>query len=279
MNNNNTLSSIIAAITGSSANPNMSYPQTLYFGDEEPVITSAPTTVAAVQPAARTVPTSGVSNPKNTQVQEVTVKEGTESFWRRDWKDFSAKEIAAYAKGTADLMAATSAFTNGFIKRKQYHMQANTKIFEAEQNERASALMLRNIRDISRQGQMDANVYKEEGRKTRAAQKSAMAESGFAVGKGDYAATLDTTDTRTNYNVQMLNLKTSLQIAETKRKAGYVAAQAIVNRADADILKKQAEMEKEQGIVNSLGLLLSAAANFVTGYSEWNTTTVTVKGE
>jgi hypothetical protein len=184
----------------------------------------------------------------------------------------SAKAVADFTNATVYGMKAISAVSAGYINAKQYEMQANNKEFAAWQNDRAAKLLAKSTRDITRAAEADANVYRLQGVKTKAAQKVGQAASGFAVGKGTYRVMLNTTDVRTNYNAAAIMAKSMMQNAEIKRQIGTQKATAIINRADAKALKKRAEIERMQGWMNSISYALQAGASAYAGFSEMSDT-------
>lgn len=184
----------------------------------------------------------------------------------------SAKAVMDFANATVYGMKAISAVSSGYVNSKQYEMQANNKEFAAWQNDRAAKLLAKSTRDITRAAEADANVYRLQGVKTKAAQKVGQAASGFAVGKGTYRVMLNTTDVRTNYNAAAIMAKSMMQNAEIKRQIGTQKATAIINRADAKALGKRAEIERMQGWMNSISYALQAGASAYAGFSEMSDT-------
>lgn len=178
---------------------------------------------------------------------------------------YSADMVKNFASGTINLMQGINSVYNGYISEGQYDMKAANKEFQAEQNERAARLLRQNMRDINRAAQADANVYRLEGVKTKSAQRVGQAASGFAVGKGTYKVMLDTTDARTNYNASMIMLKAGLQNAEVLRQAGTLEAQAILDRFDAEALRKQGDFEKSQGWMTGVMKAIEAGVDFYVG--------------
>ena len=181
----------------------------------------------------------------------------------------TAKSVADFTNATVYGMKAISAVSSGYINAKQYNMQANNKEFAAWQNDRAAKLLEKNTRDVTRAAEADANVYRLQGVKTKAAQRVGQAASGFAVGKGTYRVMLDTTDVRTNYNAAAIMARSMMQNAEIKRQIGTQKATAIINRADAKALKKRAEIERTQGWMNGIAYALQAGASAYAGFSDY----------
>lgn len=181
----------------------------------------------------------------------------------------SAKAVKDFTSATVYGMQAISSVSKGYINAKQYDMQANNKEFAAWQNERTAKLLAKSTRDITRAAEADANVYRLQGVKTKAAQRVGQAASGFEVGKGTYRVMLDTTDVRTNYNAAAIMAKSMMQNAEIKRQIGTQKATAIINKADAHALRKRAEVERTQGWMNSIGYALQAGASAYTGFSDY----------
>lgn len=181
-------------------------------------------------------------------------------------KDVLTKEqIQSYMKGTEYAYRAVSSFVNGYTANVSYKMKANNKEWEAKQNERSARLLLANQREINRAAQMDANVYRVQGAQTKSNQKVAMAQAGFAVGKGIYRNTLDTTDARVNYNTSAIMLKAELENAELTRRAGLYEAEAIINKADASIARKQGRAAFWQGVGDAVQYGLASGTYFYLG--------------
>lgn len=181
----------------------------------------------------------------------------------------SAKAVKDFTNATVYGMQAISSVSKGYVNAKQYDMQANNKEFAAWQNERTAKLLAKSTRDITRAAEADANVYRLQGVKTKAAQRVGQAASGFEVGKGTYRVMLDTTDVRTNYNAAAIMAKSMIQNAEIKRQIGTQKATAIINKADARALRKRAEIEKMQGWMNGIGSALQAGASAYAGFSDY----------
>lgn len=181
----------------------------------------------------------------------------------------SAKAVRDFANATVYGMKSISAVSTGYINAKQYEMQANNKEFAAWQNDRAAKLLAKSTRDVTRAAEADANVYRLQGVKTKAAQKVGQAASGFAVGKGTYRVMLNTTDVRTNYNAAAIMAKSMMQNAEIRRQIGTQKATATINRADAKAFEKRAEIERMQGWMNSIGYALQAGASAYAGFSDY----------
>ena len=120
---------------------------------------------------------------------------------------------------------------------------------------------------------MDANVYRLKSAQTKSAQRTAMASSGFAVGKGVYKNTLETTDARTNYNIAAAILKAELQNAELIRQAGEYRAQAEIARGNAEIAKRMGKAESISGIINATAYAAASAANLYVGLEGSNGST------
>lgn len=180
--------------------------------------------------------------------------------------DYSAKQIERFTAGTMYAMKAVSALTNGYCSMIQHNMKAANLDFAAKQSERNAALLMKNQRDITRAAQMDANVYKMQAKGIKSSQRIAMAESGFAVGKGVNKVVFDKTDAMTNYNVAAQILKAELQNAEATRQSGTYKAQAIIQRADAEAERVQGKIAKRQGITDAIMNTISAGANIYIGH-------------
>lgn len=175
------------------------------------------------------------------------------------------EQIQAYTKSAMYGIKAITALGNGFTSNISYRMQAHNKEWQARQNIRSRDLLLLNQREINRAAQMDANVYRMQGAVTKSNQKVAMAQTGFAVGKGIYRNTLDTTDIRTNYNTSAIILKAELQNAELTRKAGLYEAESIINKADAKIARYQGKAAMWEGVTGAVSYLAAAGASFYVG--------------
>lgn len=187
------------------------------------------------------------------------------------------EQIQNYMKGVMYANKAVVALANGFTAKSSYAMQARNKDWQAKQNERSARLLMANQREINRAAQADANVYRMQGAATKSNQKVAMAQTGFAVGKGIYRNTLDTTDARVNYNTSAIMLKAELQNAELTRRAGLYESEAIINRADRDILGIQGRAALWGGVFDSLAYASTSGAYFYLGKypAVEKTTTVT----
>ena len=180
----------------------------------------------------------------------------------------TAKAVEHYADACAYLMKAGAAVGNGYIAKMSAETKAMTYEFKAKQNRRAAALLLANQTEITRAAQMDSNQYRITGVATKAKQVSGMAASGFAVGKGVYRNTLNTTEARINYDVANLMLKADLQNAELTRGAGQQLAEAIINDANKEIAKKEGKVAVWNGWINGISNFISGAASFTCGLVE-----------
>lgn len=180
----------------------------------------------------------------------------------------TAKAIVHYADAAAYALKGGAAIANGYIGKMSAQQKAEAYKFKAEQNRRAADLLLKNQVDITRAAQMDSNQYRIAGAETKAKQVTGMAASGFAVGKGVYKNTLNTTEARVNYNVANLMLRADLQNAELTRKAGQQTAEAIINEANAKIAKKEGKFAVTMGWVNGISNFISAGASFYCGRIE-----------
>ena len=175
-------------------------------------------------------------------------------------------QIEHYMKGMGDYIKAGESIANGYLAYGSAKMKASSLRFEARQNERNVQLLYKNMREISRAADADANVHRVRGAERKSEQRVAMAASGFAVGKGVYKNTLYTTDARTEYNVAMLKLKAGLQNAEILRQIGVEEAQAEIKRGEASIEKRYGEAKLAQGWANGISEMFSGTANFYMGY-------------
>ena len=178
----------------------------------------------------------------------------------------TAYQVEHYMKGAANVIQAGTDIANGYLAYSSAYMKGKSLEFEAGQHERNAQLLYKNMREINRAADADANVYRVQGAATKSAQKVAMAASGFAVGKGVYKTTLQTTDARTQYNVALLKLKAGLQNAEILRQVGVEEAQAIINKAEASISRKYGRAQLAQGWASGISELMSGGANFYMGY-------------
>lgn len=224
----------------------------------------APTDVTATAPQSVN-PTPYIKTTRAGVNLTSTEQEGGVSGGTSDSNLLTKDQINNYMKGTSYMLKSISSFTNGFTANISYEMQRNNKQWQAKQNERSARLLLANQREINRAAQMDANVYRIQGASTKSNQKVAMAQTGFAVGKGIYRNTLDTTDARVNYNTSAIILKAELQNAELVRRAGLYEAEAIINKADASIARKQGKAAMWQGVTDGIAYGLTSSAYFYYG--------------
>lgn len=188
----------------------------------------------------------------------------TDSWWDNP-NASTAFQVQHYLNGAAQGMKAIASIGNGYVAQGQYNMKANSLDYLARQNERNAQNMIKNIREINRAAQNDINVISEMNVKRKSEQRVAQGASGFAVGKGSYKVLSENTDWKTNYNASMIALKAGLQGAEVLRAAGGLEAQAIINRADADIARKNAKIAKTNGWISGLAGLANAGASFYIG--------------
>lgn len=227
-----------------------------------------PTATEQVQQVAEAKPIRNAGRPSTGMGKAKSVETDTHGGDASIEHSLSAKAVADFTNATVYGMKAISAVSSGYVNAKQYEMQANNKEFAAWQNDRAAKLLAKSTRDITRAAEADANVYRLQGVKNKAAQRVGQAASGFAVGKGTYRVMLNTTDVRTNYNAAAIMAKSMMQNAEIKRQIGTQKATAIINRADAKALKKRAEIERIQGWMNGISYALQAGASAYAGYEE-----------
>ena len=176
-----------------------------------------------------------------------------------------SERLQLFSSGANDAVKAITVLSNGFLANSSERMKASNYEFQARQSERSAALLLQNQREITRAAQMDANKYRIENAKIKSGQKTAMAASGFAVGRGVYRNTLSTTDARTNYNIAATVLKGELQNAELIRQAGEYRAQAEIARGNAEIAKRMGKAAKLSGIIGTVGYTASAVAKMYVG--------------
>lgn len=176
-----------------------------------------------------------------------------------------SERLQLFSSGANDAVKAITALSNGFLANSSARMKASNYEFQARQSERSAELLLQNQREITRAAQMDANKYRIENAKIKSGQKTAMAASGFAVGRGVYKNTLSTTDARTNYNIAATVLKGELQNAELIRQAGEYRAQAEIARGNAEIAKRMGKAAKLSGMIGAVGYTASAVAKMYVG--------------
>lgn len=179
--------------------------------------------------------------------------------------DYTETQVLMYGRSAQYLVSAASDFMNASLARGNAKLKESGYKFTARQYERMADLLEKNISDINRAAQMDASLYKIERSETKSKQKVAMAATGFAVGKGSYRSTLETTDARTNYNIAMRMLKSELQTAETIRKAGHYRAQAEIERGNAKMAKIQGENAMLTGVISGVGNLINSGVSFYIG--------------
>lgn len=280
------VSSIVGALTSTS--------DSTMFNGEPWVFAKERTTVApTVDPSLQTVNMPAVpfpeARPANKTPYVKTTRMGVKlSATDKDGMpdaslvegQLTKEQIENYTKSAVYGIKAITSLANGFTANISYRMKARNKEWEKEQNQRSARLMLLNQREINRAAQMDANVYRLQGATTKSNQKVAMAQSGFAVGKGIYRNTLDTTDIRTNYNTSAIILKAELENAELTRKAGLYEAESIINRADARIARRQGRAALWDGVLDSIAYAAAAGASFYYGkhpLGDTKTTTTTTK--
>lgn len=181
-------------------------------------------------------------------------------------KEFTpAEKMQLYTTGSVYAIKAGESLVNGFLANSSAKMKAKKYEFQAEQNLRSADLLLKNQREVSRAAQADAAVYKMQRAEVKAKQKTAMAATGFAVGKGVYKTTLDTTDARTNYNVSAIILKSELQNAELTRQAGLYRAQAEIERGNAKVAEIEGKAAMWKGITNAVAYAAVSGMNFYVG--------------
>lgn len=177
----------------------------------------------------------------------------------------TAKAVEHYADACAYLLKGGAAIGNGYIAKMSAETKAMAYNFTARQNRRAADLLLMNQVEITRAAQMDANQYRITGVNTKEKQITGMAASGFAVGKGTYRNTLNTTEARVNYNVANLMLTADLKNAELTRKAGQKVAEAIISDANASIARREGRVAVLNGWISGISNFISAGAAFYCG--------------
>lgn len=199
---------------------------------------------------------------------EVDAKNKT-SFSSGEWFDnpnaSTAFQVKHWLDGTVAGMKAISSVYNGYSQSVQYNMQATSMEYMARQNQRNADLMRKNIREINRAAQSDINAIYVQSAQRKSEQRIAQGASGFAVGKGAYEVLNDNTDWKTNYNASLIMLKAGLQGAEIVRSAGNYEAQSIINKSEASIARKNAEVAKINGWVGGAVGAMSAATSFYIG--------------
>lgn len=273
------------ALIGDTYSGNRSYPSTPITGSDFPQsrIPTVDERVAAQQPSEYVdidtrvkhgIADNGMPDP-NATIQGMARK-GTRKPTNSDIKEdgdfggaekpkYTEDQVLMYGKSASYLVSAANDFANALLARGNAKIKSSGYDFTARQNERMATLLEKNISDINRAAQLDANVYKVQREGLKSEQKSAMAASGFAVGKGVYRTTLATTDARTNYNIAMRMLKADLQTAETTRKAGTYRAQAAIERGNARIATIQGRNAMYNDIVSGVGNLINSGFSFYVG--------------
>ena len=276
---------IYAAILGQTqTSSQMSYPstpitssdyqQSRLLSGEEKVLSGLPIDYVGLDTSAReNLPYSGkdpnskietmaaknTRKPTNSEIKEVGTFSGAKK------PKYTEDQVLMYGKSASYLVSAANDFANALLAPGNAKLKSRGYQFTAQQNERMATLLEKNISDINRAAQLDANVYKMQRAETRAKQKTAMASTGFAVGKGVYKSTLETTDARTNYNIAMRMLKADLQTAETTRKAGTYRAQAAIERGNANIATIQGRNAMYNSLVSGVGNLINSGFSFYVG--------------
>lgn len=246
--------------------PNVDFPEPKIVKPTVSATLPAPTdTAATVNPTPYIKTTRAGVNLSSTELEGGAMDPGQLASANNMVGALTKEQIDNYIKGTTYLNKSISSFANGYTANLSYKMQANNKEFQAKQNERSARLLLLNQREINRAAQADANVYRLQGVTTKSNQKVAMAQSGFAVGKGIYRNTLDTTDARTNYNTSAIILRAELENAELTRRAGLYEAEGIINRADASIARRQGKAALWDGVLDGIAYLGVSAAYFYVG--------------
>nr|DAI54725.1 MAG TPA: hypothetical protein [Caudoviricetes sp.] len=199
---------------------------------------------------------------------EVDAKNKT-SFSSGEWFDnpnaSTAFQVKHWLDGTVAGMKAISSVYNGYSQSVQYNMQATSMEYMARQNQRNADLMRKNIREINRAAQSDINAIYVQTAQRKSEQRVAQGASGFAVGKGVYEVLNDNTDWKTNYNASLIMLKAGLQGAEIVRSAGNYEAQSIINKSEAEIARKNADVARINGWVGGVIGAMSAATSFYIG--------------
>jgi hypothetical protein len=170
-------------------------------------------------------------------------------------KHFNGDVVKGISKAATDYIKGVSAYASGMTASEQYQFAAGVK-------ERNADAMIANIREISRAADAAGNAIRMQGRETSSAQKTAMAQNGFAVNVGSNKMLLDKTNFIVSSNVAARTLAAELQGAELTRQAGYAKAEADMLRAKAASEEGTAKMSYMMGMVASFTNLTSAAFSF-----------------
>jgi len=208
---------------------------------------------------------SGVKNVKQSAVS-ASLPDGKmdpTSAWVARNKD----SIIGFSNSVGSALEGIAKLRNGYIEQLNYYSKASSSDYVSEQYDRAASLLLDNQKNITRAAQMDANVYKLQGAQTKSEQKIAQAASGFAVGKGVNRVTLNTTDARTNYNVAAMMLRSELQNAESTRQAGTYAAQAEIQRGEAEAYRIMGKAAKSIATLGAINSFIKSGTSFYLGLS------------
>lgn len=276
------------SLVGSTVDPytnRRSYPSTPITGSDFPQsrIPTADERIAAQQPTEYTdidtrvkhnIADNGMTDPNATI--ENMARKGTRKPTNSEIKEeggfsgakkpkYTEDQVLMYGKSASYLVSAANDFANALLAPGNAKIKSSGYEFSARQNERMATLLEKNISDINRAAQLDANVYKMQREETKAKQKTAMSSTGFAVGKGVYRTTLATTDARTNYNIAMRMLKADLQTAETTRKVGTYRAQAAIERGNSRIATIQGRNAMYNNIISGVGNLINSGFSFYVG--------------
>lgn len=145
-----------------------------------------------------------------------------------------------------DLFSIFTSMNNGRSAARQYN-------FQAVINDMNAATIRMDANGILDYYGRQENIMREEGKRTRGEQRTAMGASGFDVGSASYQGMINETD----WNI----MNNAMYIREEAMNK-YAAAQYKAKEADiqADLNRTAARIEKKTGKQNALWSGLSAAA-------------------
>ena len=145
-----------------------------------------------------------------------------------------------------DLFSIFTSMNNGRSAARQYN-------FQAVINDMNAATIRMDANGILDYYGRQENIMREEGKRTRAEQRTAMGASGFDVDSASYQGIINQTD----WNI----MNNAMYIREEAMNK-YAAAQYQAKAADiqADLNRTAAKIEKKVGKQNALWSGLSAAA-------------------
>lgn len=185
--------------------------------------------------------------------------------WFDNPRATTAFQVENFMNGAVYGMKAVSSIFNGYSTGIQYEMKAASSDYMARQNQRNADLMRSNIKEINRAAQSDVNVLSVQSAERKSSQRIAQSTSGFKVGAGSFAVLNNNTDFKTQYNASMIMLKAGLQGAEVLRQAGTYEAQGIMNKAEADIARMNADAAVMNGWVSGVAGALQSGTSFYVG--------------